>query len=260
MFSRFTHALVCPPARTFADGLTSVSLGAPDVARAQAQHAAYCDALARHGCRVEALAADEAHPDSTFVEDTALIVPGSGAILSRPGAVSRRGEVAAVGEHLANYFPGLPAIVAPGTIDMGDVCETEDHVFIGISHRTNLDGATQLSAWLTGIGKSSSTVDIRTTPGILHFKSGVSALRNKQLVVITEMAAHPAFAAYEVVPVPDGEAYAANCVLVNDVVFVAAGFPGTHAVLRKLGYTLEILEMSEFEKMDGGLSCLSLRF
>lgn len=260
MFARFTHALVCPPAHSFAEGLTTVSLGVPDVSRTQAQHAAYCDALVRHGCQVEVLADNALYPDSTFVEDTAIILPQAGAMLSRPGAVSRQGEVPAIGERLARHFPVLSSITAPGTIDMGDVCETEDHVFIGISHRTNLEGARQLRAWLAEFGKTSSTVDIRQTAGILHLKSGVSALRGRQLLVIEALATHVAFLNYDKLTVPSGEAYAANCVLINDVVFVAAGFPATHALLRDQGYQLEVLEMSEFEKMDGGLSCLSLRF
>lgn len=260
MFARFTHALVCPPSNNFAEGLTTVSLGAPDIARTEVQHAAYCEALSRHGCRVESLTANTVYPDSTFVEDTALVLPGTGVILSRPGAQSRQGEVAAIRDALSGYFPVRSEITAPGTIDMGDVCETEHHVFIGISHRTNHEGAQQLGAWLADFGKTSSTVDIRKVAGILHLKSGISALRGNQLLAIESLATHDAFRKCNVITVPVDESYAANCVLINDVVFVAAGFPATHALLRALGYQLEILAMSEFEKMDGGLSCLSLRF
>lgn len=260
MFSRFTHAIVRRPARNFADGLTTVDLGAPDVGLALRQHAAYCAALARHGCELTALPSDERYPDSTFVEDTALIVPGRGAILTRPGAESRAGEVDAMRSALAERFVPLPQITAPGTLDAGDVCEAGSHVFIGISLRTNAEGARQLSAWLSSHGLTAVTVDIRETPGILHLKSGVTALDAKRLLAIEALASHPAFGEYDVVRVPGGEEYAANCLRVNDVVFVAAGYPGTHEVLRSLGYSLEILDMSEFGKMDGGLSCLSLRF
>jgi dimethylargininase len=260
MFAQFTRAIVRPPAETFADGLTSVTLGMPDVALATAQHAAYCAALERHGVRVTSLAADAAYPDSTFVEDTALIVPGAGAILARPGAASRAGEVTAIGDALASEFSTLAHIEPPGTLDAGDICEAGDAVFIGLSHRTNDAGAAQLSAWLAAHGWRSHLVDIRGIDSILHLKSGMSAIAPTTLVCIEALAAHPAFAGYDLIRVPAGEEYGANCVRVNDVVFVSEGQPQLDARLRARGFTLEVLAMSEFRKMDGGLSCLSLRF
>ncbi|MEQ1689885.1 MAG: hypothetical protein ABMA00_01260 [Gemmatimonas sp.] len=260
MFARFAHAIVRPPARNFAQGLTTVDIGVPDVDLALIQHAAYCAALARNGCALIALPADDGYPDSTFVEDTALILPGQGAILTRPGAASRAGEVDAMRDALAPFFPDTPQIDAPGTLDAGDVCEAGRHVFIGISHRTNHEGARQLAAWLATHGVSASTVDIRDTPGILHLKSGVVAIDEGRLVVIDALASHRALRDCDLLRVPTGEEYAANCVRVNDVVFVADGFPRTHAMLRSRGYALEVLDMSEYAKMDGGLSCLSLRF
>jgi dimethylargininase len=224
------------------------------------QHAAYCDALARHGCEIIALPADPEFPDSTFVEDTALILPGLGAMLTRPGAESRAGEVNAIAAALLKFFATVPQIGAPGTLDAGDVCEAGDHVFIGISHRTNADGAAQLSSWLQQFGVTSSTVDIRGIDSILHLKSGIAAIEKRRLVLIEALADHPAFAGYDIVRVPVGEEYGGNCVRVNDVVFVSAGQPQFDELLRALGYTLEVLEMSEYRKMDGGLSCLSLRF
>lgn len=260
MFSQFTQAIVRPPARNFADGLTTVDLGSPDVDLALAQHAAYCAALARHGCTVITLPADRAHPDSTFVEDTALVLPGQGAIITRPGAESRAGEVHAIREALSGFFPELPEITRPGTLDAGDVCEAGNTVLIGISRRTNHEGARQLAEWLSGYGVESRLVDIRHTPGILHLKSGVVALDADRLLCIDALADHDTFADRRVLRAPTGEEYAANCVRVNDVIFVAKGYPRTEAMLRDAGYALEPLAMSEFAKMDGGLSCLSLRF
>jgi len=260
MFSRFTRAIVRPPARTFPDGLTTAALGTPGVDLALRQHAAYCAALQRHGCAVITLPPDETLPDSTFVEDMAMIIPGRGAILTRPGAESRRGEVAAIAVALQPFFAALPCIMAPGTLDAGDVCEAGDHVFIGLSHRTNAEGATQLASWLASFGLTASTVDIRAVPGILHLKSGIAAIDAHRLVLIDALVDHPAFAGYDVVHVPAGEDYGANCVRVNDVIVTSAGQPDLDAALRALGYRLEVLDMSEFRKMDGGLSCLSLRF
>lgn len=260
MFSRFTRAIVRPPARNFADGLTTVALGPPDVDLALRQHAAYCAALVRHGCEVIALPADPRYPDSTFVEDTALILPGLGAILTRPGAASRAGEVETIAASLRHWFPALPQIHAPGTLDAGDVCEVGSHVFIGISHRTNESGAAQLTAWLAQFGYSASTVDIRGIESILHLKSGIAAIDPRRLVLIDDLAYHTEFAGFDIVRVPRGEEYGANCVRVNDVVFTSVGQPTLDARLRGLGYELEVLDMSEYRKMDGGLSCLSLRF
>lgn len=249
-----------PPARNFADGLTTVDLGTPDVDLALAQHAAYCAALERHGCTLVRLPADDRYPDSTFVEDTALILPGQGAILTRPGAASRAGEVTAIGEALRAFFPSLASITAPGTLDAGDVCEAGDHVFIGLSHRTNEEGARQLGAWLSQFGVTSSTVDIRGIDTILHLKSGIAAIEPRVLVLMEALADHPAFAGYDVVRVPAGDEYGGNCVRVNDVIFVSKGQPKLDALLLARGYRLEVLDMSEYRKMDGGLSCLSLRF
>ncbi len=260
MFSRFTRAIVRPPTGNFADGLTTVDLGRPDMDRALAQHRAYCHALERHGCEVHVLPPDARYPDATFVEDTALILPGLGAILTRPGAVSRAGEIEAIEAALRPNFPSLMQIAAPGTLDAGDVCEAGSHVFIGISQRTNAEGAAQLTTWLAQFGYTASTVDIRGIDSILHLKSGIAAIDPRRLVLINDLADHPAFAGFDIVHVPGGEEYGANCVRVNDVVFTSAGQPGLDARLRGLGYVLEVLDMSEYRKMDGGLSCLSLRF
>lgn len=260
MFARFTQAIVRAPTANFAEGLTSVDLGVPRFEDALRQHAAYCAALARAGCTVTALAPDARYPDATFVEDTALVLPGIGAILTRPGAESRRGEVDLVRPALSAAFAHVAEVVLPGTLDAGDVCETESQVLIGLSHRTNAEGAMQLARWLTECGVRSTTLDIRGVEGILHLKSGVTALGEGQLLAIEALAAHPALRGYHVALVPSEESYAANAVLVNERVFVAQGFPRTQALIGALGYAMEILDVSEFAKMDGGLSCLSLRF
>ncbi|MDX2191795.1 MAG: hypothetical protein NW201_00480 [Gemmatimonadales bacterium] len=257
--SRFTRALVRRPTPNFADGLTSAALGAPDVALALAQHAAYVATLERLGLTIHALPPEPAHPDATFLEDTAVLAPRC-AVLCRPGAPSRAGEVTAVAPALRAAFPGLLAIEPPGTVDGGDICDAGDHFFIGVSHRTNLAGARQLADLLGDAGYGSAFVDITATPGILHLKSGVAWLGGDRLLVIEALADHPAFETWERIVVPAGEEYAANAVLVNDRLLVASGFPRTAERLAGLGMALEPLAMSEFRKMDGGLSCLSLRW
>ncbi len=256
---RFTRAIVRPPAATFADGITSSDLGPPDLALALEQHEAYCRALERLGVALVRLAPDPEFPDSTFVEDAA-IVTSRGAILTRPGAPSRAGEVVAVGSALGPWFPALHRIAAPGTVDGGDVCEAGDQFFIGRSARTNAEGATQLAEWLGQRGFGVSVIDIRPFPALLHLKTGLSWLGGRRLLVAGDFAGHDSLRGWKVMTVPEGEAYAANCIGLGDAILTPAGFPATRALLTTLGCELVPLEMSEFQKMDGGLSCLSVRW
>jgi dimethylargininase len=255
----FTNAIVRFPGRNFAAGLTTVHLGTPSSERVLEQHQRYCRALLECGLAVTTLDADLRFPDSTFVEDTAILTP-RGAILTRPGAASREGEVDAIRSAILNFFPSTLTIEAPGTVDGGDICEAENHFFIGLSHRTNQEGARQLAAHLASLGYTSSMVNVRPMTTILHLKSGISYIGCNTLVVMEEMTANPQFRDFELIRVCAEESYAANCVCVNDRVLVANGFPRLTAELRARGFSPLALEMSEFQKMDGGLSCLSLRF
>jgi len=255
----FTRAIVRPPAANFAEGLTTVDLGSPNYERALAQHETYCTALELCGLTLIRLEADPLFPDSTFVEDAAILT-ARGAILTRPGAPSRAGEVASIQRVLAGFYSDLLSIQPPGTLDGGDICEAGEHFFIGISERTNETGARQLADILASLNYTSSLVDIRGVEGILHLKSGIAYLGDGRLAVIDALAASKEFSDYDLVRVDDGESYAANCVQVNEHLLVAAGCPLWEGRLRELGYQTIALEMSEFQKMDGGLSCLSLRF
>jgi dimethylargininase len=255
----FTHAIVRTPGSNFAQGLTSVDLGVPRYEQALAQHARYCEALQTCGLAITHLEPDLDHPDSTFVEDTAVPTKRS-AVLTRPGARSREGEVAAMRPVLRGFFPVTMEIETPGTVDGGDICEAEDRFFLGLSIRTNEEGARQLAAHLASVGYRSTVVDVRGMSSILHLKSGVSYIGNNTLVVMEEMAGWEAFAGYELIRVPMEASYAANCVRVNERVLVASGYPRLSAELTARGFDPLELDVSEFRKMDGGLSCLSLRF
>lgn len=264
----FTRAIVRPPAPNFSEGLTTAGLGAPQFARAVEQHTAYCAALERCGLTITRLEPDPSYPDSTFVEDTAILAERfderstSCAVIARPGAPSRRGEVAnmrSVIGRFGTFYSELLSIQAPGTVDGGDVCQAGKHFFIGLSERTNEAGAQQLAGLLAPFGYSSSFIDIRGIDGLLHLKSGLAYLGDNRLA-ISEALDQDMFPEYELVRVNAEETYAANCVRVNDCVLLPAGYPSFARVLRKLGYETVAIEMSEFQKMDGGLSCLSLRF
>jgi len=255
----FKNAIVRVPGKNFADGLTTVSLGVPRLDVVLQQHASYCAVLKVCGLAVTSLPADERYPDSTFVEDTAILTE-RGAILTRPGAASRAGETAEIREEIARFFPTMAEIEAPGTLDGGDICEAGSHFLIGVSQRTNEEGARQLGVHLAKLGYTSSTIDIRKMTSILHLKSGVSYIGGETLVVMAEMAEKEVFRKYQRILVPLEESYAANCVWVNGRILMAEGYPQLRAALVNHGLELIVLEMSEFQKMDGGLSCLSLRF
>ena len=257
--SVFTRAIVRPPSANFSAGLTTANLGMPDYATALRQHSDYCDALRSCGLTVITLPVDDQFPDSTFLEDNAILA-GCCAAITRSGAQTRRGEEIAIEMALREWFDDVAHIEAPGTVDGGDICEAGNHFFIGISKRTNEAGARQLAQILQEHNYSSEFVDVRHVNSILHLKSGVAYLGDNRLVVIDELAGRPQFRRYELVVVDKDEEYAANCVRVNDTVLIAAGFPLFAQRLSQLGYSTLSLNMSEFEKMDGGLSCLSLRF
>jgi dimethylargininase len=255
----FTNAIVRIPGSNFAKGLTTVALGIPDFESVLNQHARYCLALQQCGLTITTLPADLNHPDSTFVEDTAVLAERV-AILTRPGAASREGEVDAIRETIGLFFAATQNIEEPGTVDGGDICEAENHFFIGLSHRTNEEGARQLAALLAAQGHTYSVIDVRAMSTILHLKSGISYIGDNTLVVMEEMAGDELFSGYEKIAVPAHETYAANCVRINDRVLVASGYPRFAKQLEARGFNPLVLDMSEFQKMDGGLSCLSLRF
>ena len=260
----FRNAIVRVPGSNFAEGLTTVDFGVPEYATVLEQWEVYCAALENCGLILTRLDADLRHPDSTFVEDAAVVTP-HGAMLTRPGAASRMGEVEAIAPVVRGFYPEAAQIGAPGTLDGGDICEAGRHFFLGLSHRTNEEGARQLAVHLAREGYTSSCVDVRGMTSILHLKSGISYVGpgpagEETLVVMEEMADWPEFAAYDLLRVSPEESYAANCVRVNDRVLVAAGHPRMTEELARRGYDPLVLEMSEFRKMDGGLSCLSLRF
>ncbi len=255
---RFTHAIARTPAATFASGITTAALGMPLLQKTIAQHAAYCDAICSAGIDVMVLAADAKHPDSTFVEDAAVVSRGR-AMLTRPGAISRQGEVATMRDALSRFFDELDQIEEPGTLDGGDVCEADDRVYIGLSQRTNHQGAAQLSTWFGRHGKAVSIVDMRDL-SVLHLKSAMSYVGDGTFVVIESLLSRLDLVDMRVITPQPGEEYGANCVRVNDVLMLPSDHPHLSDALDTRGFATLVLDVSEFRKMDGGLSCLSIRF
>lgn len=255
----FQRAIVRTPSATFADGITTGGLGRPNVSKAVKQHKAYREALERCGLEVTVLDADDEHPDSTFVEDTAVLIPKT-AIVCRPGANVRRQEAFRIRPALEQFFHKIETIEPPATLDGGDVLEADGHFFVGISERTNPEGAERILSILEAQGFDATTVDIRGLKGLLHLKSGLGALGEGRLAVAELLAGHPSLRGWELVRLGGDEAYAANLIRVNDHVVMAEGFPGVEAKFRELGYEVMPVPLTEFQKMDGGVSCLSLRF
>lgn len=257
---RFTNAIVRVPGANFSQGLTtSAEQSGPDIPKALGQHAAYCRALEACGLKVTVMAPDEQYPDGTFVEDTFVIAQRM-AVATRPGAKTRMGEVAAVANAVRRFGLPLEHIEPPGTVDGGDICQVDDHFLIGVSQRTNEAGAAQLAAILKRHQYTASLVDIRRHASLLHLKSGIAYLGERRLLAAPGFPAIDGMDDYDKIEVASTEAYAANAVRINDEVLIATGYPGLAGALAKRGYRTRALDMSEFRKMDGGLSCLSLRF
>jgi dimethylargininase len=250
----FTKAITRRPALSLGRGLTSADLGAPNPVLAARQHEAYCEALRSCGVEVIVLDPVEEFPDSTFVEDTAVIA-GHRAMITRPGHPSRLGEADLIEPVLSRYLE-VDRISPPGRIDGGDVLEVDDLVLIGLSKRTNMEGARQLGTFLAREGFRSATVRVKLG---LHLKSGLSYLGNGVALADSSMSQIEGLSGLDVIGVADGEDYCANCITVNGRLIFPSGFPGTLALLARTGVEIIELDMSEFRKMDGGLSCLSLR-
>ena len=255
----FTRAIVRKPGENFAAGLTTGELGVPGYQAALHQHEAYCDALVICGLELTVMEADLHYPDSTFVEDTAILLKDC-AIITNPGADCRKGEIDEIHRVLSGFYNRIHTITPPGTLDGGDICEAEGHFFIGISDRTNIEGGRQLSEFLRREGYTSSFIDIRRITDILHLKSGISYIGDENMVLGMMFAGEESFQRYNTIWIEKDESYAANCIRVNEYVLLPAGYPKTRNMIEGLGYQVLLLEMSEFQKMDGGLSCLSLRF
>ncbi len=251
----FTHAIVRTPCRRLVEGLTSAGMGPPDYHRALEQHACYVTALEARGLTITALPPLEEYPDSTFVEDVALCTPRC-AVITRPGAPSRRGETGHIRDALERFRSDVYAIEAPGAVEAGDIMMAGERFFIGLTGRTNREGARQMTAFLDGHGYRAETVAVGD---VLHLKSGVSYLEKNTLLAVDGLAGKPGFRGFNVIKVDAAEAYAANSVWVNGAVLTPAGFPATRERITAAGYEVIEVDVSEFRKLDGGLSCLSLR-
>jgi dimethylargininase len=251
----FTTAITRKPGKNFAQGLTASDLGTPDYELITKQHTSYIDTLKSIGLEVIVLDEHPSYPDAYFVEDTA-VVTRKVAVIARPGAPARQGEEDTVASMLGRYYK-TARVVAPGTLDGGDVLMVGNHFFIGLSERTNDAGARQLGKYLEEYGHTWQTLQVGAG---LHLKSSINYLGNNVLLTTEEFANHEAIKAYDKIVVDEDEAYSANTLWINDHLITPEGFPQTRKRLEQMDMEIIALDMSEVIKMDGGLTCLSLRF
>ena len=254
---QFSQAICRLPAASIVDGLRAIDTGAPDLDVFLQHHADYVTALRSTGVEVTVLDALDAFPDSVFVEDTALCLP-EGAIAMRPGAPSRLGEVDAIAPALQAFYADLRRIEGPGFVDGGDILVSEREILVGTSTRTDAAGVAELRHIVSDWGYALRR--LQTPDGVLHFKTDCSLLDEETILSTRRLADSGCFDGYKVVHTSEGEEACANSIRVNDIVLMPAGFPRTTEALVAAGFDVRQIGNSEAAKLDGGMSCLSLRF
>lgn len=235
--------------------LTRLERNAIDVDRARRQHRAYEEALATLGCRVESLPALDDLPDAVFVEDAAVVLDEI-AIVTRPGAESRRPEAAEIAPALAKHRR-VTFIQPPGTLDGGDVLRLDRRIFVGQTGRSNESGIEQLRAVAWPYGYTVTAVPVR---GCLHLKSAITEVAPGVVLVNPEWIDAAAFGHVSVIEIDPGEPYAANGLFVGGRLIYPESFPRTRRRLEDSGISVEPVDVSELQKAEGAVTCCSLIF
>lgn len=251
----FTHAITRMPADSVAAGLTTADLGSPDPECSRAQFRTYVETLLMLGLFVNTLPPEAAFPDSHFVEDTAVVMPEL-AVITHPGAPSRRGEVETIAPVLSKFRPTI-RLSQNAHMDGGDVLMIDKQFFVGLTSRTDEQGVREFAAAVEGFGYKVTAVEVSAG---LHLKSIVNYVGRNTLLLSADGADNPAFKGYQHVVLDAEEEYAGNTLWINDTLITPKGYPKTLAKLEQIGLPMVQMDTSEFKKMDGGLTCLSLRF
>lgn len=221
-----------------------------DLERARGQHAEYCKTLAELGLELVRVPRDDENADSCFVEDNAVIHGGK-ALICRMAKESRRGEVNPV-ETVLRQFVRVRRAMAPATVEGGDVVHLSDRLLSGVSQRTNVVGISQMKDWLE------VRVDTVEDPTIVHLKSHLTYLGRDTVISTKRYSEHPALDRFSVIVVPETEEYAADTLAIGDVVLMAKGRPESAILVKEAGFDVISLDVSEIEKCEGALTCLSL--
>jgi dimethylargininase len=247
------QAIVRPPSSAFRHCISAhPEHHILDLSLAQEQHAEYCRTLSDLGLKLIRLPPDERYPDSCFVEDT-VVVHGNRGFITRFAENSRRGEELAVSEILKDYLE-LGFARKPATIEGGDVIRLPDQLITGITQRTNVKGVKQMSRWL---GIKSDTIE---DPSIVHLKSHVTYLSRNTIIAIEDFESHPILEGFDKIIVPREEGYAANTLTLGNAVLMSQRHQGAQNLVAEAGFEVIPLDMSEFEKCEGALTCLSITF
>lgn len=247
------RALVREPGRNYKSCISCHPERASiDLTKAREQHRAYCRTLEDLGLEVIRLESDDEHADSCFVEDNAVVHSGR-ALICRMARPARRGEEGPVEEALSHYVR-TKRTVGPGTIEGGDIVHLPDGLLSGLSERTNQNGIDQMRAWLD------VKVDAIEDPRMVHLKSHVTYLGDGKMIVSRRFARHHTLQRFELVVLPEDEAYAADTLTVGGTVLMCSGRVQSHALVRDAGFDVIPLDTSEFEKCEGALTCLSILF
>ncbi len=253
----FSHAIARKPSIRIVDGLRAVDTGTPDLVQFQQDHDHYVSLLESTGAAVTVLDPLDDYPDSVFVEDAALCLPEA-AIAMRPGAPSRVGEAAMMAPVLSRFYSDVVSIAGPGFIDGGDILVTEREILVGRSARTDAAGIAELTQITAHWGYQ--VREVNTPAGVLHFKTDCSLMDEETVLATRRLSGTGCFDGYRVINTADGEEAAANAIRFNGLVIMPAGFPHTAEKLSAAGYDVRQVGNTEAAKLDGGMSCLSLRF
>ncbi len=255
MATKFKRAIIRYPGEAVSTAISSRGLS-PDYHKAKVQHHRYKEVLENLGLKIYALQSLNEYPDSLFIEDPALVFDDT-CIILRPGVASRFGESNVLERDIKDIFSKTYKIKS-GKIEGGDILRIGSHFIVGLSERTNEEGAKNLGEILGPLGL---TLEISQTPkGILHFKSEC-ALINEETILATEKLIRTGFfkKKYRLLKVPKGEELGANCLSINDHLLIPKGFGKIEELLSKEQKTI-VIDVSEMEKVDAGLSCMSLRW
>lgn len=253
----YSHMIVRPPAKSMVKGLRRDFTGDPDYEKALEQHKKYVETLESLGMVVDVLPIVEDYPDSCFVEDVAVVTEKM-AIVTNPATEARNGEKEYIVDALKKYYPEEHIhFITEGFCEGGDIIRAEDHFYLGNTERSNEAGRKQFISILEDYGYTGSVVD---TDNGLHIGSDMMYIKNNNMVLTGDLVDNPAFDQYNKIIIPEDEAYAANCMWINGTVIMAEGYPKAIQMVKDLGYKVITLNNSEFKKIDGSLTCLSLRF
>ncbi len=254
--TRFSSVITRRPDASAINGIRAQNLGLVDINLMAKQHRDYQNALRQAGAVVTELPALPDFPDAQFVEDTALCLPQL-AVMMRPAITTRMGEVAPMRRTLSEIFDDITDITS-GFIEAGDILVTPSEILVGLSARTDPIGANQLQMILNKKGYAVRV--LKTPPGVLHFKTDCSLIDDNCILSTERLASSGCFEGYQVITVPTGEEPGANMIRYNNSIIMSAGFPKTETMLKAIGFNVVTVGNTECAKVDGGMSCLSLRF